>query len=65
MSRGPIVATTGGSGAYMVAILHFDSLAAIQSAFATLEGRARGADRRRFAPNNEDLIMLLFEDREV
>jgi hypothetical protein len=45
--------------------LHFDSLAAIQAAFATPEGRASGADRRIFAPNNEDVIMLLFDDREV
>jgi len=65
VSRGPIVSPAGGSGFYMVASLHFDSLAAIQAAFATPEGRACGADRRRFAPNDEDVIMLLFDDREV
>jgi uncharacterized protein (TIGR02118 family) len=65
VSRGPILTPAGGSGFYMVASLHFDSLAAIEQAFATPEGRACGADRRVFAPNDEDLIMLLFEDREV
>ena len=65
VSRGHIVTPAGGSEFYMVATLHFDSLAAIQAAFATSEGRACGADRRSFAPNDEDLIMLLFDDREV
>jgi uncharacterized protein (TIGR02118 family) len=65
VSRGPILTPAGGSGFYMVASLRFDSLAAIEQAFATPEGRACGADRRIFAPNDEDLIMLLFDDREV
>jgi uncharacterized protein (TIGR02118 family) len=64
-SRGPIVAPAGGSGFYMVAMLHFESLTAIQHAFATPEGRACGADRRILAPHDEDVIMLLFDDREV
>jgi uncharacterized protein (TIGR02118 family) len=64
VSRGPIVAPAGGTF-YMVATLHFDSLTAIQGAFATPEGQACGTDRRRFAPNDEDLTMLLFDDREV
>jgi uncharacterized protein (TIGR02118 family) len=65
ISHGPIVSPAGGSGFHMVATLHFDSLAAIQAAFATPEGRASGADRRLFAPNNEDVIMLLFDDCEA
>jgi uncharacterized protein (TIGR02118 family) len=65
ISHGPIVSPAGGSGFHMVATLHFDSLAAIQAAFATPEGRASGADRQLFAPNNEDVIMLLFDDCEA
>jgi uncharacterized protein (TIGR02118 family) len=65
VSRGPIVAPAGGSDFYRVGSLRFDSLAAIRDAFATPEGQACGADRRRFAPNDEDVIMLLFDDREV
>ena len=64
-SRGPIVAPTGGPPFYMVGTLQFDSLAAIQAAFATAEGRACAADRRVLAPNDQDVIMLLFDDREV
>jgi uncharacterized protein (TIGR02118 family) len=65
VSRGPIVTPTGGPAFYMVGTLHFDSLAAIQAMFATPEGRACAADRRILAPNDQDLIMLLFDDREV
>jgi uncharacterized protein (TIGR02118 family) len=65
VSRDAIVVPAGGPGFHMVATLTFDSLAAIEAAFATPEGRACGADRRRLAPNDEDVIMLLFDDREV
>lgn len=65
VSRGPIAVPAGGSGFHMVAMLHFDSLAAIRAAFATPEGRACGADRRVLAPNDQDVIMLLFDDREA
>jgi len=65
VSRGPIAVPAGGPGFHMVATLQFDSLASIQAAFATPEGRACGADRRQLAPNDEDVIMLLFDDREV
>ena len=65
MSRGPIVTPTGGPPFHMIATLHFDSLAAMQAAFSTPEGRACAADRRILAPNDQDLIMLLFDDREV
>jgi uncharacterized protein (TIGR02118 family) len=64
-SRGPIVTPAGGPGFHMVAILRFDSLAAIREAFATPVGQACGADRRIFAPNDDDMTMLLFDDREV
>lgn len=65
VSRGPIVTPTGGPPFYMVGTLHFDSLAAMQAAFASPEGRACAVDRRVLAPDDQDLIMLLFDDREV
>ena len=65
VSRGPIVAPAGGPPVHMVATLHFDSLAAIREAFTTAEGRACGADRRLLAPHDEDVIMVLFDDRQV
>ena len=65
VSRGPVMTPAGGPPYHMVATLHFESLSAIQAAFATPEGRACGADRRVLAPNDDDLVMLLFDDREV
>ncbi len=65
VSRGPIATPAGGLPYHMVATLRFDSLAAIRAAFATPEGSACAADRRVLAPNDEDVIMLLFDDRDV
>lgn len=65
VSRGPIVAPTGGGNFHLVATLHFDDLAAIQRAFASPEGQAAAADRKKFAPDDADVLMLLFDDREV
>ena len=65
VSQGPIATPTGGPGIHLVATLHFDDLASIRAAFASPEGQAAGADRRAFAPNDADVQMLLFDDREV
>lgn len=65
VSRGPIVTPAGGPPFHMVATLYFDSLTAIQAAFATSEGRACAADRRLLAPDDGDVVMLLFDEREV
>ena len=65
VSRGPIVNPTGGPPWHMVATLHFDSLTAIKAGFATPLGQACAADRRKFAPEDADLIMLLFESEDV
>lgn len=65
VSRGPVVTVAGGQPVHMVASLGFDSLAAIKQAFATSEGQACAADRRLLAPDDQDVIMLLFDDREV
>jgi uncharacterized protein (TIGR02118 family) len=65
VSRGTVATPAGSLPVHMVATLQFDSLAAIQAAFATAEGRACAADRRALAPDDRDVIMLLFDDREV
>jgi uncharacterized protein (TIGR02118 family) len=65
VSRGPIATPAGGPAYHLVAMLHFDDLAAIQRAFASPEGQAAAADRRIFAPDDSELMMLLFDDREV
>ena len=62
VSRGPIVSRMRGDAPYMVATLHFDSTAAMRDAFATEVGKACAADRRLFAPDDEDATMLLFDE---
>jgi uncharacterized protein (TIGR02118 family) len=64
VSRGAVTTLAGGE-AYMVAILTFDSLAAIKAAFASEAGAACAADRRYFAPDPAQLQMFLFDDQEV
>ena len=65
VSRGPIICPTGGPPWHLVATLHFDDLAAIKAAFATSQGQACAADRRKFAPSDDDVIMLLFDNEDV
>ena len=65
ISRGPITILSPGDTPYMIATLHFDDIATIRDAFASEVGQACAADRRKFAPNDEDCTMLLFEDEPV
>jgi uncharacterized protein (TIGR02118 family) len=65
VSQGPIATPAGAAGFHLVATLHFDDLAAIRAAFASPAGQEAAADRRRFAPDDAQLLMLLFESREV
>lgn len=65
VSTGAIMALAGGGDYHLVATLHFDSLAAIRQDFASDLGKECAADRLRFAPEDAQLQMLLFEDREV
>jgi uncharacterized protein (TIGR02118 family) len=63
VSNGPIATPSGPSGIHLVAILHFDDMAAIQHAFASPEGQAATADVQTFATGGVD--MYLFDDKEV
>jgi uncharacterized protein (TIGR02118 family) len=65
VSSGSIVALANAADPYLVATLHFDSLAAIKEAFATERGRACAADRRILAPEDTDVQIFLFEDQSV
>jgi uncharacterized protein (TIGR02118 family) len=65
VNRGPVAALAGGKDAHLVALLHFDSMAAIQAAFASDCGKAAAADRRIFAPDDADVQMFLFETQVV
>jgi uncharacterized protein (TIGR02118 family) len=65
VSIGEIVAPTGVSNPYFVATLHFDDLQSIKTAFASSVGKACADDRRILAPNDSDVQMYLFDDRDV
>jgi uncharacterized protein (TIGR02118 family) len=47
----------------MIAILTFDSMAAVQSAFGSAEGKATAADVPKFASGGADI--LFFDTKEV
>ena len=63
VSQGPVATPAGPSTFHLIATLTFDSLAAIQSAFASPEGRAAAADVQTFASGGAD--MILYDTREV
>jgi uncharacterized protein (TIGR02118 family) len=63
VSKGPVATPAGPSDFHLVALLHFDSVAAIQAAFASAEGKATAKDVRNFASGGVD--MILFDTKEV
>jgi uncharacterized protein (TIGR02118 family) len=63
VSRGPVATPAGPSRFHLIATLYFDSMAAIQAAFASAEGKAAAADVPKFATSGAD--MILFDTREV
>jgi uncharacterized protein (TIGR02118 family) len=58
VSHGPVATPAGSSGYHLVALLQFDSLAAIQSAFGSAEGQAAAADVGNFATGGADIMMF-------
>ena len=63
ISRGPVMTPEGPSEVHLVATLHFDDVAAIQAAFASLAGQAAAADLGNFATGGAEL--LICDDYEV
>jgi uncharacterized protein (TIGR02118 family) len=63
VSQGAVATPAGPSGYYLVAILQFDNVAAIQSAFGSAEGQAAVADVQTFATGGVDIFM--FDSRQV
>jgi uncharacterized protein (TIGR02118 family) len=62
VSKGTVATPAGPSGVYLVAILTFDNMAAIQSAFGSAEGKATGADVPKFASGGADLMFFDTKD---
>ena len=63
VSTGPVGSTAGPSGVHLVAILSFNSVADIQAAFGSAEGKAAAGDMPKFASGDADL--LIFDTKEV
>jgi uncharacterized protein (TIGR02118 family) len=56
VTRGPVLSTNGPSAWYLVAMLAFDSMQAIQAAIASPEGQATAADLGNFATGGVELM---------
>lgn len=57
VTSGPVTTLEGTSPYHLVALLTFDSLAAIQAALGTPEGQATAADLGNFATGGVDLYI--------
>jgi uncharacterized protein (TIGR02118 family) len=65
VSQGPVGSPAGESGMHRIAILHFDDMAAIQTALASAEGQAAVKDVGVFAPEPGAVQILMFETRQL
>ena len=57
VNEGPVATPDGPSPYHLVALLTFDSMAAIGAAFASPEGQATAADLMNFAQAGAQLLM--------
>ncbi|WP_018631750.1 EthD family reductase [Neomegalonema perideroedes] len=58
VSDGPVTAVAGAQDVYKVAVLEFDSLAALQAGLATPDGQAAAGDIPNFATGGVDLVVF-------
>lgn len=63
INSSPIATPAGESALHLAAVLHFDSMAAIQTALTSPQGQATAADLGNFAQAGVDL--LFFDTREI
>jgi uncharacterized protein (TIGR02118 family) len=57
ISKGPVAGPGGPTDIYLIAILSFDNLAAVQSALASPAGQAAAGDLPNFASGGVDIVM--------
>jgi uncharacterized protein (TIGR02118 family) len=62
VSQGPVATPAGPSGIHLIAILTFDSMGAVQSAFGSAEGKATAADVPKFATGGADIMFFDTKD---
>lgn len=58
ISQGPVASPAGESSVHLVAILTFDTMAAIQSGVGSPEGQAAVTDLQNFASGSADVLMF-------
>jgi uncharacterized protein (TIGR02118 family) len=63
VNQGPIMTPAGPSSFHLVATLHFDDMAAIQSAFGSPQGQAAAADVQGFATGGVE--MYIYDNKDV
>ena len=63
VSQGAVATPAGPSGLHLVAILTFDSMAAVGNAFGSAEGQATAADVPKFASGGADI--MFFDTKDV
>jgi len=63
VNDGPVNALAGSTAPYLIAELSFDTLADLQSALGSAEGRAAAADLSNFA--QAGVTLLVFETKSV
>ena len=57
VTHGDVIGMAGKHGVYLVAILEFDSMSALQAAMASPQGQATAADLANFAGAGVDVMM--------
>ena len=57
VTHGDVMDMAGKHGVYLVAILEFDSMSALQAAMASPQGQATAADLANFAGAGVDVMM--------
>lgn len=57
VTRGDVMGMSGKHGVYLIAVLHFDSMAAIAAAMASPQGQATAGDLANFASAGVDVMM--------
>ena len=63
VSQGPVNTPAGPADVHLVAILQFDSMAALQQALGSPQGQAAAGDLANFASGGVELLM--YDTREV
>ncbi len=63
VSHGPVATPEGPSDIHLVAILHFETMAAMQNLSSTPEGKAASADVQNLGSNGAQII--IFDGRQV